>query len=269
VTEDKRKDLWDKIGAVTPLILGIAVTGVGALFTQVYNFRQLQLNQIEALEKLRPLLTSEKPEEREFGYASFAALGYEDIAIRIVKLKKDPSGRPLLVELQKAGSAQVQAQATDALRSLDAAQKLVNIAEYGKAQPDEAQLEAMPIEKMVPYALWAQKTAQEIGVNSKLGVAALYDAAVQLGQGRTRRLADSASAAVPPPLGTREKEAAWIKAFLDQREEAAKQGPLARFYPQVKRRIDRLRDLLAQGDLDLATVPTAEAASRAERGASP
>ncbi len=81
---DKKKGLWDKIASITPIILGIAVTGVGAFFTHIYNFRQLQLNQITALEKLRPLLTSEKPEDREFGYPSFAALGYEDIAIRIV-----------------------------------------------------------------------------------------------------------------------------------------------------------------------------------------
>jgi hypothetical protein len=55
---DKKKDFWDKIASITPLILGIVVTGVGAFFTHIYNFRQLQLNQITALEKLRPLLTS-------------------------------------------------------------------------------------------------------------------------------------------------------------------------------------------------------------------
>ena len=96
---DKKKDIWDKLPA-TPLLLGVVVTGVGAFFTHVYNFRQLQLNQITALEKLRPLLTSEKSEDREFGYASFAALGYEDIAIRIIQIKKDQSGRTVLVERQ-------------------------------------------------------------------------------------------------------------------------------------------------------------------------
>jgi hypothetical protein len=37
---DRKKDRWNKIASVTPLILGIAVTGVGAFFTQIYNFRQ-------------------------------------------------------------------------------------------------------------------------------------------------------------------------------------------------------------------------------------
>jgi hypothetical protein len=254
VTDEKRKDLWDKISSLTPLILGIAVTAVGAFFTQIYNFRQLQLNQITALDKLRPLLTSGKPEEREFGYASFAALGYEDIAVRIVQLKKDESGRSVLVELQKVGSPQVQATAADALRSLDAEQKLINIAEYGTIEPNESQLKELPIEKMIPYARWAQTTAQELGISSKLGIAILYDTAVQSGQSRARKLKESASATVTPPLSSREKEAAWLKEFLDQRDKAMQQGPGARFYPSIKPRIDRLRDLLQKKDWDLETI---------------
>jgi Glycosyl hydrolase family 46 len=257
VADEKRKDLWDKVASVTPLILGIAVSAVGAFFTHVYNFRQLQLNQIAALDKLRPLLTSDKPDEREFGYASFAALGYEDIAVRIVQLKKDESGRSVLVELQRVGSPQVQANAADALRSLDEAQKLVNIAEFGTSEPSEAQLKGEPPEQRVPYARWAEETAQRLGMSSKLGVAILYDTAIQSGQGRGRKLQEVTSATVPPPLTSREKEAAWLKEFLDQRDKVMQQGPVAKFYPSIKTRIDRLRGLLEKGDWDLETVATA------------
>ncbi|MCC4118712.1 chitosanase [Aromatoleum toluclasticum] len=256
MADERRKDLWDKVASVTPLVLGIAVTGVGALFTQVYNFRQLQLNQIAALDKLRPLLTSDKPEEREFGYASFAALGYEDIAVRIVQLKKDESGRSVLVELQRVGSPQVQANAADALRSLDEAQKLVNIAEFGTPEPSEAQLKTERPEQRVPYARWAQQTARDLGVSSKLAVAILYDTAIQIGQGRARKLQAAASERVPPPLSSREKEAAWLDAFLDLRDKAMQQGALAKFYPSIKPRIDRLRGLVEKGDWDLDTVAT-------------
>lgn len=264
MADEKRKDLWDKVASVTPLILGLAVTGVGAFFTQVYNFRQLQLNQIAALDKLRPLLTSDKPEEREFGYASFAALGYEDIAVRIVQLKKDESGRSVLVELQRVGSPQVQANAADALRSLDEAQKLVNIAEFGTPELSEAQLKEERPEQRVPYARWAQQTAQGLGMSSKLGVAMLYDTAIQIGQGRARKLQEVASATVPPPLTSREKEAAWLKEFLDQRDKAMQQGPAAKFYPSIKIRIDRLRGLLEKGDWDLDTIGTANRSVEAD-----
>ena len=103
----EQKDFWDKLSSVTPLLIGILVTGVGAIFTQIYNFQQLQLNQILALEKLRPLLVSDKPEDREFGYASFAALGYEETAIRIIQIKRDQSGREVLVQLEKTGDKNV------------------------------------------------------------------------------------------------------------------------------------------------------------------
>jgi len=116
---ERKKDSWDKIAAATPLFLGLAVTFVGILFTNAYNARQLQLNQITALRNLQPLLTSDKPEEREFGYASFAALGYEGMAIRIIKMKQDESGRQVLVQLTKGGSKENQARAHDAIKTLD------------------------------------------------------------------------------------------------------------------------------------------------------
>ncbi|MFL6415061.1 MAG: hypothetical protein ACJ74Y_05260 [Bryobacteraceae bacterium] len=33
------KDFWDKLSSITPLILGPAATGVGALFTNINNSR--------------------------------------------------------------------------------------------------------------------------------------------------------------------------------------------------------------------------------------
>lgn len=255
---DKKKDFWDKIASITPLILGIAVTGVGAFFTQIYNFRQLQLNQITALEKLRPLLTSEKPEEREFGYASFAALGYEDIAIRIIQVKKDESGRPLLVELGKVGTPEIKANATEALNALDAAKKLVNISEFGSANPDQKLLDEYP-DLSAPYPQgekWAQETARKLGISSKLSIGILYDTAVQVGSSRSLKFEEATSAVISPPLDTREKEVAWLNAFLDQRDKAMQTGPTAKFYPSIKKRIDRLRQLIVDGDWELKSIET-------------
>jgi hypothetical protein len=115
-------------------------------------------------------------------------LGYEEIAIRIVALKKDESGRSILVELQRAGPPGIQANASDALKSLDEAKKLVNIAEFGKPELDETFLNEHP-ELRAPFTqgeTWSQTTAQELGISSKLGVAILYDTAVQNGVGRAR-----------------------------------------------------------------------------------
>jgi hypothetical protein len=75
--ENKKKDIWDKITAITPLLIGLLITGIGAIFTNIYNFRQLQLNEIAILDKFRPLLISKNPQEREFAYSTFVAVGQE------------------------------------------------------------------------------------------------------------------------------------------------------------------------------------------------
>jgi hypothetical protein len=93
---------------------------VGAYFTQVYNYRQLQLNQLAALDKFRPLLVSDNPYDREFAYASFVALGYEDLALKIIRVKADSAGRAVAQDIQLSGSSAAKVAASAALASLPA-----------------------------------------------------------------------------------------------------------------------------------------------------
>jgi hypothetical protein len=116
----KKKQWHEILASLTPLILGVAITGVGAAFTQVYNFRQLQLNQLNALEKFRPLLVSENSYDREFAYASFAALGYEQLAFKIIQMKQDTAGRAVVEEIRQSGSAAAKEEASAALSSIPA-----------------------------------------------------------------------------------------------------------------------------------------------------
>jgi len=124
-----RKAWWEILAVLTPLILGFAVTGTGLLFTHIYNQRQLQLNQITSqrqlqlnqitlLDKYRNLLTSTDPFDREFAYASFVALGYEDLAIKLVKIKQDVAGKDIVREVRSTGSPAARAEATAALSTL-------------------------------------------------------------------------------------------------------------------------------------------------------
>ena len=250
------KDVFDIISALTPLIIGILVTGVGAVFTHIYNFRQLQLNQIAALDKLRPLLTMESPQDREFAYTSFVALGYEKLAIRLIELQKDQTGRNVLTQLATTGPAETREKATAALRTLDEAQKLVNIFEFDKPGGDEELLKEDPklaaaIDKT---RAWAEDTARGLGISSKLGSAILYDTATHLGTARAHRLREAASLVVSPPVDSRDKEKAWLGEYLNQRDQAMQKGSNARFYPAIKHRIDKLRNLLQADDWDLTTV---------------
>lgn len=114
----KKKPWFEILAALTPLILGLCVTGVGAFFTHVYNFRQLEVNQLNALDKFRTLLVSENPFDREFAYASFTALGHEQLALRLIQLKQDSAGRSVVQQIKLSGSATAKAEASAALSTI-------------------------------------------------------------------------------------------------------------------------------------------------------
>jgi hypothetical protein len=116
----KQKPWYEVLAALTPLILGLCITGVGTFFTQVYNFRQLQITQLNALDKFRSQLVSENPYDREFAYASFAALGHEQLALKLIQLKQDSAGRSVAQEIKLSGSATAKAEASAALSTIPA-----------------------------------------------------------------------------------------------------------------------------------------------------
>jgi len=251
------KTVLDVIGVLTPLIIGVLITGVGAIFTHVYNARQLQLNQIAALDKLRPLLSAEKPQDREFAYASFVALGYEKLAIRLIEIQRDETGRSVLTQLKNSGPAETRDKAVAALLILDEAQNLVNIFEFGTPAGDEEMLKEDP-ELAAAFAQgrkWAEETARDLGISSKLGVAILYDTATHMGATRAGKFKQATSEVISLPLDSRDKEKSWLSEFVRRRDEAMQSGPMAKLYPAIKKRTDKLQRLLEAGDWDLSTVP--------------
>jgi hypothetical protein len=241
--QEKRKDLWDKLSALTPLILGILVTGVGAFFTNIYNFRQLQLNQIAALDKLRPLLTSDNPQEREFAYSSFVALGYEDTAIKIISIKKDQSGRAVLEQLRERGTPQVREDAGTALKVLNEAQKLVI-----RLAGDSHGLE--------PYYEKSKLLASGLGVTTQLGLAVIYDTAVHSGTGGVTKISEATTQVIgsDPKDGADEKQ--WIKEFMHQRGEYLKNIASRAHMPQVLSpgRMAELNKFIEKNDWELKTL---------------
>lgn len=234
----KSKDTWDKISALTPLILGVAITGVGALFTQIYNYRQLQLNQITALEKLRPLLTSEKAEDREFGYASFVALGYEEVAIKIIQINKDQSGRRALQDIQKLGnSTQLQQSAAQALKSLDETKKLITKLEGGETKGADA------------WAAAGMEMADKLGLKTKLARALIASEVVNGGPDRTQLLVDATTKFLGgnPVSGIDERK--WVEQYLRQMTETNNL-----YLKQImQRRVSEFESLIKNDDWELRT----------------
>jgi hypothetical protein len=133
---EKKKAWWEILSALTPLIVGICVTGVGGYFTYVHNNRQLQLNQIKVLDKFKPQLISENAYEREFAYASFTAFGYEDLALKLMKAQQDAAGRSVAQQIQLSGTvaAKSEAKATLSLLPIQVYIQIANEKQRVKAE---------------------------------------------------------------------------------------------------------------------------------------
>jgi|GEM_PF-5922943 len=113
-----KKDFWDKISSLSTLLSGVLIAGIGLWATHHYNYSQLELRQLEALDKFRPLLSSNKPDEREFAYSAFVSLGYENLALKLIALKDDRAGINVLASLSKSENQEISSSATKILSKL-------------------------------------------------------------------------------------------------------------------------------------------------------
>lgn len=119
--EKRPKDIWDKWAAITPLVLGLLVSGGAAIFGAIHNSKQDKLAEISALDKFQPRLNSPDPLEREFAYSAFVALGYDEIALRLIRLRKDLDAEGIVQSIKQSNRS-LAAEANATLKTLHEAQ---------------------------------------------------------------------------------------------------------------------------------------------------
>ena len=59
-----KRDRWDRLGAVAPIISAVIIASGGAWFTAIYNQQQLKLQEIQTIEKFFPHLTGDEKSKR-------------------------------------------------------------------------------------------------------------------------------------------------------------------------------------------------------------
>jgi hypothetical protein len=113
-----RKDIWDKLSALTALISSVVIGAAGVGATYIYNTKQLDITHTERLreqerleaqtkvaslvehtkrlEALYKFISSENARERAFGYAMFVALGEEPLATKLIATSRDRAGADLV-----------------------------------------------------------------------------------------------------------------------------------------------------------------------------
>jgi hypothetical protein len=102
--KNRSKDLWDKIAAITPIVLGLIVTGGAGVFGYLHNKRQDTLAEITALEQLQPKLNSESPTDRKFAYLAFAQMGYGRFALELIGLRNDNAAADVVSSIKNVDS---------------------------------------------------------------------------------------------------------------------------------------------------------------------
>ncbi|MEX3982145.1 serine protease [Paraburkholderia sp. EG287A] len=127
--EKPPKDNWDKLAAVSNLISGVVVAILGFYATNVYNRRQklsderrkdqeLRIAQVQTVEKFFPHLSSSEERTKSAALVAIAALGDEELAVKLAKSLAGPGATSALATIASTASAPVAAKAEAALRDI-------------------------------------------------------------------------------------------------------------------------------------------------------
>jgi Trypsin-like peptidase domain len=138
------KDAWDKATALSGLSSGILVALIGFYATNIYNKRQkvseerrkdqeILISQIQTVEKFIPHLASDNEQSKGAALIAIAALGNEELAVRLASAFKGSGATRALTEIAATGgNTQARRDAKLALLDVLAGLKSRVVALYAK-----------------------------------------------------------------------------------------------------------------------------------------
>jgi hypothetical protein len=137
-----KKQWYEILSVLTPLIVGIFVTFSGIVITNEFNQKQLQinsannvtklkiddintkrqlkLNEVTLLDKFHAKLISKDDDDRTYAYAMFDYLGHTELAIKIGAGRNDTALRPVLENVIAASDKEYSKLSKDLLTSIPA-----------------------------------------------------------------------------------------------------------------------------------------------------
>ncbi len=108
------KDIWDKVGAVAPIISGILIFGAGGLFTYAYNEQQLRLQEVQTIEKFIPHLMGSEPSKKA-AILAISSLTNPELAARFASIFASSGTVSALQSIAEQGDQHEKKVATKAL----------------------------------------------------------------------------------------------------------------------------------------------------------
>ena len=128
-SEKKKKDIWDKISAISPLMSGVVVASVALYFTLTFNARQNQrdsdikvkgnrINELEAFVKYIPLFATGSEREKKLAVEVFIAAGYDSLANRFTQLDQSPGAVAGIAKVASVGPKKDREMASKTIESI-------------------------------------------------------------------------------------------------------------------------------------------------------
>jgi S1-C subfamily serine protease len=127
--EDKPKDVWDKLNAISGLISGGLVAAIGIIATYLYNERQrknaeaqkqreIAILQVQTIQSFMPQLQSGQPKEVEAALLAIAALGNAQLATELAAIYRTEGAISALSKIASSSNRAVAEQAEKSLEAL-------------------------------------------------------------------------------------------------------------------------------------------------------
>ncbi|MBU6453557.1 MAG: hypothetical protein KGS72_17390 [Cyanobacteria bacterium REEB67] len=116
------KDMWDKLGAVAPIISGMLIFSMGGYFTYSYNQQQLRLQEIQTIEKFIPHLMGNDQSKRA-AILAISSLTNAELAGKFAQIFASKGTVSALQSMAESGTESDRSSASTAL-----AKALENIA---------------------------------------------------------------------------------------------------------------------------------------------
>lgn len=109
-----KKDVWDKLAAIGPIISGVAIFSLGGYFTFAYNQQQLRIQEVQTIEKFLPRLASDEQSKRA-AILAISSLTNTELASRMAAIYASPGTASALRSIAQTGNEKDKTIATEAL----------------------------------------------------------------------------------------------------------------------------------------------------------
>ncbi len=110
----QKKDVWDQLTAISPILSAILIASIGAYFTYSYNQQQLKLQEMQTIERFIPHLTGTEKSKR-LAILAISSLANAQLAGKVASIFASEGTVSALQSIAESGNVKERSIANNAL----------------------------------------------------------------------------------------------------------------------------------------------------------